>query len=372
MNETPLAPLPAPEALPLPAPAWLLQALLLLTFLLHLVAMNGLLGGALLALWARRRARRAADPASAAAASDAAKLAVKLLPTLFAATVTFGVAPLLFLQALHGRFFFTSSVLMAWPWLGVVALLLAAYYASYLAAFGGARREPWRGPLLGAVAAIAATIAFVYTNNTTLMLRPDSWGPIHFADPGGWNGNLRDGQVWPRWLHMVLGALAVGGLWLALWGSVRRRRDPAAGAWMRHAGLGALAHGTMGNVLVGFWFLVALERPVMLRFMGGSPHATGLLGLGLLLALLLIALAVRARARPDGALGPVAWVAAVTLAAMVLMRDEVRAAYLAPHAAGAPAVAAQWANVALFAALLVGAAATVVWMARKLAAARPE
>lgn len=372
MNEAPLASLPAPEALPLPAPAWLLQALLLVTFLLHLVAMNGLLGGALLALWARRLSRRAGDPAAAAAAGDTAELTVKLLPVLFAATVTFGVAPLLFLQALHGRFFFASSVLLGWPWLGVVALLLAAYCASYLAAFGGARREPWRGPLLVAVAAIAATIAFIYTNNTTLMLRPDAWGPIHFGDPGGWNWNLRDGQVWPRWLHMLLGTLAIGGLLLALWGGARRRRDAAAGAWMRHAGLGALAYGTMGNVLAGFWFLVALERPVMRRFMGGSPHATGLLGLGLLLALLLIALAVRARARPDGKLGPTAWAAAATLAAMVLMRDEVRAAHLAPHAAGAPSVAAQWGNVALFAALLAAAAATVIWMTRKLAAAQPE
>ena len=107
MNLTPIV--PSPDALPLPAPAALLHLLLLLTFTLHLVAMNALVGGAVLALWLRGRA------GAVPGAADVAGRIGKALPVCVAATVTLGVAPLLFLQALHGRFFFAASVIMACP-----------------------------------------------------------------------------------------------------------------------------------------------------------------------------------------------------------------------------------------------------------------
>jgi len=50
-----------------------------------------------------------------------------------------GVAPLLFLQVLYGRLFFTSSILMAGFWLAVVPLLIVAYYCAYVVAFRGQR-----------------------------------------------------------------------------------------------------------------------------------------------------------------------------------------------------------------------------------------
>ena len=68
---TPIIPLADP--LPQPAPVWLLWALLQLTFFLHLLAMNVVLGGSILALhWrmsrrpedaaCRQRTRRARNP----------------------------------------------------------------------------------------------------------------------------------------------------------------------------------------------------------------------------------------------------------------------------------------------------------------------
>ncbi len=363
MTPNPLV--PAPDALPLPAPAPLLHGLLLLTFALHLVAMNGLVGGIVLALWLRLRP--GAEPATAAAVATRVG---KALPVCVAATVTFGVAPLLFLQALYGRFFFTSSVIMAWPWFAVVPLVIAAYYGTYLESFRGPRLGRLRVPAQAATAALLIAVALIYVNNATLMLRPERWAALHFGNPGGTNWNFGDRQVVPRWLHMLLGAVAYGGLLLALWGQARRRKDVAGGLLMRRLGLGALGWLTMANVLVGMWFLVALERDVMLGFMGGSGHATGLLGAGLALALALIALAMRARGRDDASLAPVTIVAAVTLVVMVLMRDHVRSAYLARH--GEPvavATATQGLNIALFGVLLVVAVAAVWWMARRLARA---
>ncbi len=362
MNGSPFV--PSPDALPLPAPEPLLRFLLLLTFLLHLLAMNGLLGGALLALWSRLRSRAPHD----LHATLAARIG-RLLPTFVAGTVTFGVAPLLFLQALYGRWFFTSSVLMGWPWLAIVPLVTLAYYGVYLESFRRERLGRLRTALLAVVALLLAAVALIYTNNATLMLRPQAWAAAYFTRPGGGSLNFGDPQVVPRWLHMVLGATAVAGLLVAWWGEALRRRDAAATAFMRAHGLTALGAVTMANFLVGMWFLIALPRPVMLGFMGGSGHATGLFGAGLLLTLVLIALAMRARGRPDASLRPVTAVALLTLVVMVLMRDHVRAAMLATTDGPATAVAVrtQALNIALFALLLVGAGLTVWWMVRQLA-----
>ena len=104
--------------------------------------MNLVLGGTLIALSTRLTgghrdacARRALPAFTAA------------LPTLMAATITFGVAPLLFLQVLYGRAFFASAVLMAWLWLAVIPLLLCGYYAAYRAAHHAS--VPRRGAAAG-------------------------------------------------------------------------------------------------------------------------------------------------------------------------------------------------------------------------------
>ena len=168
MSETGLV--PSPDVLPLPAPVPLLHALLLLTFFVHVLFMNGLLGGILLVSWSRLRARSPSDTHALLAGQ-----LTRLLPILVAGTVTAGVAPLLFLQALYGQFFFTSSVIMAWPWFLVIPLVILAYYGTYVQAYTGERPGRGRKTLLLLTALMFAAVAFLYVNNTTLMLRPDRW-----------------------------------------------------------------------------------------------------------------------------------------------------------------------------------------------------
>ncbi len=166
---TPVIPLADP--LPQPAPPGLLWALLQLTFLLHLVAMNVVLGGSILALhW---RLSRRAEGASHRAVLLA--FFAKALPVAVAAAVTLGVAPLLFVQVLYGRLFFTSSILMAWLWLAVVPLVILAYSGAYLLAFRGEARRRWARGVSGLVALLLAAVAFLQVSNATRALRPDGF-----------------------------------------------------------------------------------------------------------------------------------------------------------------------------------------------------
>ena len=100
-----ILPIPHPDPMPLPAPVWLLRTLLLLTFFLHVLFMNCLLGGTAIALVCRMR--RKSSEFSARLAGDLGQI----LPSVFAFTITLGVAALLFLQVLYGQFLYASSIL---------------------------------------------------------------------------------------------------------------------------------------------------------------------------------------------------------------------------------------------------------------------
>ncbi len=116
---------------PLPGPFWVFKLLLMVTFFLHILVMNAMLGGAVLAL----------PPAGARAATrigaGCSWTCAGKMPALLAATITLGIAPLLFVQVLYGQFFYTSSILMAWPWFLLLVFLVLAYYGLYIVASPG-------------------------------------------------------------------------------------------------------------------------------------------------------------------------------------------------------------------------------------------
>jgi hypothetical protein len=372
MIPTLLAVIPQPDPTPLAAPAALLWFLLILTFFLHLLPMNFVLGGSIVALVARIRAARPGGEHS----RELVRYFAKGMPIAVAAAVSFGVAPLLFVQALYGRLFFPSSVLMAWFWFAVIPLLMLAYYGTYLLAFQPHRLGGSTGLVAWTTAIFFVVIAFLYTSNMTLMLRPDAWVERYARSAAGLQLNLDDPTLWPRFLHMLFGALAVTGIAVAHYGLWRRRRDadPAFGSWaMKHGALW-FCIPTGINILWGMWWLVALPKDVMLRFMGKDMFATATLGLGILLglaSLFLLALAVYAP-RPEKLVRIGSVAVLLTLVLMILSRDQVRRGML--EAAGFeanPWVQPQWGPIALFALLLAGAVGAVAWMVLAYARSGP-
>lgn len=361
----------APDPLPVPAPIGLLRALLLLTFFLHVLPMNLVLGGSLIAAVARVYGRHGAH----AHAAELARLWARALPVLFAATITLGVAALLFLQVLYGRVFFASSIVMAWAWFAVIPLLILAYYGAYLLALTGDTPRTWPVIAAAVVAILVATVAFIYSNNMSLMIRPAELVAQYRADARGMHLATGDPALLPRFLHMLVGAVAISGLAVALAGLSLRARTPEFGDWAVRRGSLWFVAATAVNIPVGFWWLSALPRPAIERLVLGGDAVAGLvLGAGIAAGLLAVALVLGGVASPGPArmvLGGTA-AALASVACMVVTRDHVRRAAL--DAAGfTPAawVVPPWGAIALFAVLLVVAAGLVVWMVRAVTRQTP-
>jgi hypothetical protein len=322
--------------------------------------MNLLAGGTLLSTYARMR-----SPANPYAREFVSRF-VRVAPALVAATVTFGVAPLLFLQVLYGRVFFVSSILMAWLWLGVVPLVLLLYAGAYALSLRHDRATPrW---LHAAAAVLLIAVSLLYTANMTLMLRADQFGSLYAASGRGWHLNAGDPTFWPRWLHTLLGAVAVSGLATATFGLARRAARPEFARWAVRYGAGAAAWATAFNAVTGAWWAGALPAWSLERLTGATP-AAAVLAAGIVVGLATLALLVTlARGTASLALALAAIGAMLlTIVAMILTRDTVRTAAL-EHAGFAQTtwVAPQWGPILIFFVLLVVSLATVAWLAHAL------
>lgn len=341
--------IPTPDTIPV-AWGWF-YFLLMLTFPMHLLLMNAMLGTTAIALHSKMKR----DEVSTRLSHELAKT----IPLLVAFAVNLGVAALLFIQVLYGNLIYTSSILMGRFWLAVVPLLIIAYYALYLFDF----RFKQLGRAGTAIVALSFLIflstAFIFTNNMTMMLDPRKWA-AYFDNPGGTILNLSYVPLLPRYLHFIVGGLAVGGLFVAILGRYKWKKDPEVGSAAMNIGMKFFTNFTMAQIVFGFWFLGSMPRNVIMPFLGGDWRATALLLSGILLALHILMNGIKRNIFLAAAgVVPIVYI-------MSFMRDFVRTEYLKPYfSPSGLVVAPQYSPMVMFFCVLAVAVVCIIWMVRK-------
>ena len=195
--------LPNPDPLGLPVPPALLLALKLCGFVLHMTFMQLWLAGLPAALALLYRRRRIAERLFTA------------MPFFMAFGINAGIVPLLFLQTLYPQFFYPATILQAWFWFLVIPLLMIAYYAVYLAAFGRFR-------LIAAIIAalLLSWIGLSFSAAMTLLPMPEKWPAIFLAtsQAGSVHGVFLHlpAEAFLRWLMMAGMACGTVAAYLAL------------------------------------------------------------------------------------------------------------------------------------------------------------
>lgn len=249
----------------LPIPSGFLEVLLLLTFFVHLVLVNVLLGSMILSVINRR-----------ISASDR-KGGVAFMPKVLALAVSFDVTPSLFLQVLYGHFLYFSIVFMIVWWIFVALFAILTYYGLYMS--GGAIRPARRTPILFLSALLLLMTAFLLSNTSILILHPDFWFRW-FLEPYGRLLNTSDLTLFPRYLHILLASLAVGGL-VMTWRARRSKRNPGVNREETerrfHRELNWFLYVLLAQVPVGSLFLFTLPPDVHGLFLGGDVLSVAVL-----------------------------------------------------------------------------------------------
>jgi hypothetical protein len=187
---------------------WL--ALYLVSFALHAVFVSYVAAGTGYALVAALR--RSSDPIAARTRD--------WLPFMLGAGITAGVGPLLFLQLLYQRRFYTANLLMGPRWGAVVPALIVGFYALYLAKASERRRR-----LALAIGALCfAFVAWSWTELHQVMLDDAAWRAMYGA---GERFHL-DAAILPR-LAIWLGAMVSLFATAAAWPAPARERRRLAG-----------------------------------------------------------------------------------------------------------------------------------------------
>lgn len=142
-------------------------ALYLVTLALHAVFVGYLVGGTIYVIagsLAARRQKREHSPLVAHIAS--------WLPLAMGAAITAGVAPLLFIQILHQRAFYTANLLLLPIWFAMIPSLIAGFYLLYLH-----KLRPAFHPavVLGAALACFFVVACLWSWNHRVMTSPQGW-----------------------------------------------------------------------------------------------------------------------------------------------------------------------------------------------------
>lgn len=230
----------------LPSENLLYLVLYLGTLMLHVVAMNYVLAGSIyLAVWGR-------------GADSADVIATTLrdwMPLALGVTITLGVGPILFIQLVYQRAFYTANLLLFHRWMAILPVLIVAFYLLYLqksrwlAERGGAARS---FVSFGVVAAFLF-VAWSWSENHLLSLAGQMAWTEHY---GAGRMFHRTSELAPRLALWIVGAFAT----LAVILGWQLRGEAKTVPVRRLALLGG--GGAVDAALVAIIYYVMLPEPV--------------------------------------------------------------------------------------------------------------
>ncbi len=206
-----------------PAPFWFVELFKILGFALHLIPMGVLLVGipfsVLLWLFGNANSKRLAQRLFQQA------------PVFMALAINFGIVPLLFVQLAYSKLFYTTTIIVAAHWIGILPLVCFAYLSCYLCASGARKEKGWSTVLHACFASVCLFgVGLFFSDIWTLFERPYELEGLREKSAIVFN-------VWGRSISLGGSGTATG--LAAYWGSPTPVADPVV--FLRFAGIIGLA-----------------------------------------------------------------------------------------------------------------------------------
>jgi hypothetical protein len=239
-----------------PAPTAFYLTLYLATFVLHLLPMAYVVAGAaVLVVQTLAGAKPADDPL--------VEHFRQWLPFVLSVAITAGVAPLLFLQILYQREFYTANLLLFHRWMAILPVLIVGFYLLYLVKGNWLWQRPLvvRAMVVAAILACFAFIGWSWSENHVLSTAGQTVWQEHYT---AGKMNHFPGELWPRmgvWIGGVFPVMAAIVAWPLA-------RGPENDGMARRLALFA-ASGLVVSLACMGWYLVVLDAPSRTALLSG-------------------------------------------------------------------------------------------------------
>lgn len=235
-------------------------ALSVLTFALHIFAVQLMLGASGVTIWGAFSSNQTTRRLGLSML-NVAKISVSV-------AIVLGVAPLLFVQVIYDPFWYVSNVLSARYVIGFIIVLIAGYLAMYYYYFRnyhadpeGERKSAWSMILSILLMLFVGSIMHVLSRE---MLFPEEWkawyAPGGVIDPSG--ANYKAFSPF-RFAFFILTAVPVTGAWLVAYRSYFAVRSDVDAGYLEAVGnLGRkmVVAGTVLVLLLGAGWMVNLPE----------------------------------------------------------------------------------------------------------------
>jgi len=326
MNELFKIPVPKDIPLPLPLPYSLLVVLLIISFLLHILFINLMLGGSVLTLWYEIKGltRKGYD-----------MLALEIAKTITvnkSIAIVLGVAPLLSINVLYTVYFYSANALTGLMWISVIPWVAVSFILLYAHKYTWHKlrnNKPLHISLLIMAVVSFLFIPLIFLVNINLMLFPEKWGTIR-----GFFTALTLPNVFPRYFHFITASMAVTGLFLfGYFGRKRYRFEEKFTDLTRYEVRKKTYSLALGASIIQFIFgpLVYLTLPTK----GMSWNLFYFISAGVILAVIAMYIMWKEITGPEEKIGRrfslVVAALALTVVMMATGRHIYRASALAPH-----------------------------------------
>jgi cytochrome c len=199
---------PVPKDIPLdlPLPEWLLVTLLVVSFLLHIIFINLMVGGSIVTLWAQIKGLKNKEY------DTFAHEVAKTITVNKSLAVVLGVAPLLSINTLYTLYFYSANALTGFAWIMIIPLVTIAFLITYLHKYTWESLESNKRVhifIIALAVAIFLFIPLIFLTNVNLMMFPEKWGTVR-----GFLSALMLPNVFPRYFEFVAACLAVTGIFI--------------------------------------------------------------------------------------------------------------------------------------------------------------
>lgn len=290
-----------------------------------------------------------------------ARVVREWMPAAVSCAITAGIAPLLFVQILYQRSFYTANLLLFNRWMAILPVLIVTCYALYVVKAKHLGTTPRARRMVVAAAVLAAGllvyVAWAFVENHLVGLRPDSWPELYRDSSASLVGSP---AAWARlsmWVCSAFPVFAVLMGWqlrLGAGGADGVARDAAARTLSSLAILGAL--GAIGTTALYAYaqpeFRLAAQRAPIASLAAAAGHCMTIVAWGL---------AHRCRALPAGLLATASAGALLSMSGMAFVRESMRIDMLAGTDAAIRSVPPSSGGVVFLGFALLGLA-TIAWI----------
>jgi len=199
---------PVPKDIPLdlPLPEWLLVTLLIVSFLLHIIFINLMVGGSIVVLWAQVKGLKYKQY------DVFAYEIAKTITVNKSIAVVLGVAPLLSINTLYTVYFYSANALTGFAWIMIIPLVTIAFLLTYLHKYSWGAMKNHKALHIGIIALsvlIFLFIPLIFLTNVNLMMFPEKWGTIK-----GFLSALVLPNVFPRYFEFLGACVSVTGVFI--------------------------------------------------------------------------------------------------------------------------------------------------------------